>query len=99
MMLAPAGHFHATTHVDVQVTILPGARTLRTRSRVHFHCYTAETVAEVILLAPVSAPEPSAATGSEFGDGSSSAEQTRTSDGETGGWPARTGGDRRAHLY
>jgi selenocysteine-specific elongation factor len=85
MMLAPAGRFHATTHVDVQVTILPGARTLRTRSRVHFHGYTAETVAEVILLAPVAPPEPSADTGSEFGDGSSSAEPTRTSDQERPG--------------
>jgi selenocysteine-specific elongation factor len=54
MMLAPPGMFRATRRADVQATLLPGARPLRDRARVHFHCYTAETIAEVGLLAPVS---------------------------------------------
>jgi len=50
MMLAPIGCFRATSWADAQVTLLPAARPLRDRARVHFHCYSAETVAEVRLL-------------------------------------------------
>jgi selenocysteine-specific elongation factor len=38
----------------VQITLLKDARPLKDRARVHFHCYTAETVAEVVLLSSVS---------------------------------------------
>jgi selenocysteine-specific elongation factor len=35
--------------MDVSVALLPGSRPLRERARVHFHAYTSETVAEVVL--------------------------------------------------
>jgi len=50
MTLAPPGVFSVTTRADAQIRLLPGARPLRDRSRVHFHCYTAEVIAEVVLL-------------------------------------------------
>jgi selenocysteine-specific elongation factor len=49
MTLAAPGHFRTTRRVDVRLTLLPGARKLKHRSRVHFHSGTAETVAEVLL--------------------------------------------------
>jgi selenocysteine-specific elongation factor len=50
MMLAGAGLFRAAGRVDVDLTLLPSARPLKDRTRVHLHAYTAETVAEVALL-------------------------------------------------
>jgi selenocysteine-specific elongation factor len=50
MALALPGMFRATSQVDCSLLLLPSARTLKNRSRVHFHCGTAETVAEVVLL-------------------------------------------------
>jgi selenocysteine-specific elongation factor len=50
MTLAPPGLFEATARLDVSLSLLPGARPLKNRARVHFHCWTAETVAEVVLL-------------------------------------------------
>jgi selenocysteine-specific elongation factor len=50
MTLAPAGMLRPTRRADVQITLLPGARPLRSRARVHFHCYTSEVVAQVALL-------------------------------------------------
>ena len=47
--LASPGVFRATQRADVSITLLPSARPLRDRTRVHFHAYTAETVAEVVL--------------------------------------------------
>ena len=52
MTLAPAGHFRACSRIDAWITLLPGAPPLRDRARVHFHAYTAETIAEVVLLGP-----------------------------------------------
>ena len=49
MMLAPPGTFHATKKVDVSLSLLLSAKPLKDRSRVHFHSYTAETIAEVRL--------------------------------------------------
>jgi selenocysteine-specific elongation factor len=49
MTLAAPGHFRTTRRVDVRLTLLPAARKLKHRSRVHFHAGTAETVAEVLL--------------------------------------------------
>jgi selenocysteine-specific elongation factor len=49
MMLAPAGTFHATAHVDVELSLLPSAKPLKDRARVHFHSYTSETIASVVL--------------------------------------------------
>lgn len=50
MTLAPAGWFEATTQLDVSVSLLPRAPVLKHRARVHFHCWTAETVAEVVFI-------------------------------------------------
>src|SRR6266404_6979869 len=50
MMLAAPGLLRTTRTLDVQLTLLPSAKPLRDRARVHFHAYTAETIAEVFLL-------------------------------------------------
>ena len=50
MVLAPPDLFTVTSRLDVAISLLPSARPLRNRARVHFHCGTAETIAEVILL-------------------------------------------------
>jgi selenocysteine-specific elongation factor len=49
MMLAPPGTFVATKRVDVSLSLLPSAKPLNDRARVHLHAYTSETVAEVFL--------------------------------------------------
>jgi selenocysteine-specific elongation factor len=50
MMLTPAGLFRPTTQVSVDLNLLPSAKPLRDRARVHLHAFTAETIAEVSLL-------------------------------------------------
>ena len=50
MVLAAPGLFQATQRLDCSLTLLPSARPLKNRSKVHFHSGTAETVAEVVLL-------------------------------------------------
>jgi len=50
MVLAAPGLFQATSRLDCSLTVLPSARALKNRARVHFHSGTAETVAEVVLL-------------------------------------------------
>ena len=50
MSLAPPGIFEPTDRVDAQLVLLPSAKRLKNRARVHFHQGTAETIAEVILL-------------------------------------------------
>lgn len=50
MTLAPPATLEATRRLDVQLRILPSAsRALKTRTRVHFHSNTMETVAELRL--------------------------------------------------
>jgi len=50
MMLVPPDTFAATRRADVRLTLLASApRPLRSRSRVHFHSYTMETVTELVL--------------------------------------------------
>jgi selenocysteine-specific elongation factor len=49
MMLAPPDTFHTTTRVDVSLSLLKSGKPLKDRARVHFHSYTMETVAEVVL--------------------------------------------------
>jgi len=51
MMLAPASTFLATSRVDVELSLLPSAKLLRDRARVHFHSYTSEAIATVVLYA------------------------------------------------
>lgn len=50
MVLATAGVFRSTRRVDVRLSLLPSARPLKARSRLHFHCGTAEGIAELALL-------------------------------------------------
>jgi len=50
MTLAAPGRFEASTRIDVLVDLLPSARPLKHRARVHFHHGTAELTAEVLLL-------------------------------------------------
>ena len=50
MVLAPPGLFQATSRLDCRLNLLPGARPLKNCARVHFHCHTSETIAEVVLL-------------------------------------------------
>jgi selenocysteine-specific elongation factor len=53
MTLGPPATFEATRRADVRLRLLPSApRALKDRARVHFHSYTMETVAEVVLLEP-----------------------------------------------
>ncbi len=60
MTLAPPATFSTTRRIDVRLSLLPSApRALKSRSRVHFHSNTMETVAEIALhtvkqLAPAS---------------------------------------------
>ena len=50
MMLTPPDLFQPTKGVSVKLDLLRSAKPLRDRARVHFHVFTAETVAEVSLL-------------------------------------------------
>ncbi len=50
MMLTPAGLFRPSTRVSVNLSLLPSAKPLRDRARVHLHAFTAETIAQVSLL-------------------------------------------------
>jgi selenocysteine-specific elongation factor len=49
MVGAPPSTFHATSRVDVSLALLPSARALKDRARVHLHAYTFETIATVVL--------------------------------------------------
>ncbi|MGB7283279.1 MAG: selenocysteine-specific translation elongation factor [Candidatus Acidiferrum sp.] len=53
MTLAAPGRFRATRRLDTRVTLLPAARKLKHRARVHFHAGTAETIAEVHLYGEI----------------------------------------------
>jgi len=50
MMLTTPQMFRPTARVSVALDLLRSAKTLRDRARVHFHVFTAETIAEVSLL-------------------------------------------------
>jgi selenocysteine-specific elongation factor len=50
MVLAEAGRFHVTTHVDCAFHLLPSAKPLKHRAPVHFHAGTAEVEAEIRRL-------------------------------------------------
>ncbi len=50
MMLTQPKLFRPITRVGVRLDLLRSAKVLRDRARVHFHVFTAETIAEVSLL-------------------------------------------------
>ena len=49
MVLAPPETFRSTKRIDVSLSLLPSAKPLKDRARVHLHAYTSETIAEVAL--------------------------------------------------
>jgi selenocysteine-specific elongation factor len=49
MTLATADTFHSTSRADAFVSLLPSAKPFKDSARVHFHAYTAETIAEARL--------------------------------------------------
>ncbi len=49
MTLAPPSTFQTTSRIDVSLSLLPSAKPLKDRARVHFHAYTMETIATVVL--------------------------------------------------
>jgi selenocysteine-specific elongation factor len=61
MTLAPPRTLEATRRADVRLRLLSSApRPLKDRARVHFHSYTMETVAEIVLLGWKELDSPSA---------------------------------------
>jgi selenocysteine-specific elongation factor len=48
-MVAALSAFQSTSLVDVSLTLLPSAKPLKDRARVHLHAYTFETIATVAL--------------------------------------------------
>src|SRR5215831_13734955 len=49
MTLAPVSILQATNRVDVKLSMLASAKPLKDRARVHFHSFTSETIATVVL--------------------------------------------------
>jgi selenocysteine-specific elongation factor len=49
MMLAPPATFRTSKRIDVSLSLLSTARPLRDGARVHFHSYTSECIASVLL--------------------------------------------------
>ena len=50
MMLGQSSIFRSTSTLDVELSLLPSAKPLKDRSRVHFHAYTMEAIAQVSLF-------------------------------------------------
>jgi selenocysteine-specific elongation factor len=50
MTLATPGLLRTTRRMDVSLTLLGSAKTLKDRARVHLHAFSSETVAEVVLI-------------------------------------------------
>jgi len=50
MVLAPPATFHSSSRLDVSLTLLPSAKSLKDRARVHLHAHTFETIATVALF-------------------------------------------------
>ena len=50
MVLAPPSTFRPASRMDASLTLLPSAKPLKDRARVHLHAYTFETIATVVLF-------------------------------------------------
>jgi len=50
MMLSEASILRSTSTLDVELSLLPSAKPLKDRTRVHFHAFTMETIAQVSLF-------------------------------------------------
>ena len=66
MMLAAPGLFEPTGRVETWLHLLPSARPLKNRARVHFHCGTATIVSEVRLGPRLEKMEPGSHTYAQF---------------------------------
>jgi selenocysteine-specific elongation factor len=49
MVLAPPSTLHSSSRMDVSLSLLPSAKPLKERARVHLHAHTSETIATVSL--------------------------------------------------
>jgi selenocysteine-specific elongation factor len=49
MVLAPPSVFRSTSRTDVMLTLLPSAKPLKDRARVHLHVFSSETIATAVL--------------------------------------------------
>jgi selenocysteine-specific elongation factor len=49
MLLAESGRFRGSRRVDVRLELLPSVRSLKHRTKIHFHAGAAETVGEILL--------------------------------------------------
>jgi len=49
MTLASPNTFATSARLDVEISLLPSAKPLKERACVHFHAYTSETIARVVL--------------------------------------------------
>ena len=50
MVLGPPGVFQPTARLDCRLILLPNTRPAKNGARVHFHCNTSETIAELVLF-------------------------------------------------
>ncbi|MGC2182677.1 MAG: selenocysteine-specific translation elongation factor [Terriglobales bacterium] len=50
MVLAPPATFHTASRLHVSLTLLPTAKPMKDRARVHLHAHTFETIATVVLF-------------------------------------------------
>jgi selenocysteine-specific elongation factor len=50
MVLAPPSTFYSASRLSISLTLLPSAKPLKDRARVHLHAYTFETIATVVLF-------------------------------------------------
>jgi selenocysteine-specific elongation factor len=57
-VLSEPGRFHAVTHIECRLDLLPSAKPLKHRAPVHFHSGTAEIEAEVRMLEGTAALRP-----------------------------------------
>jgi len=50
MTLCPSDVFKPSERLDVSLTLLPSSPKLKTRALAHFHCWSSETIAEILLI-------------------------------------------------
>ena len=50
MVLTASSTFHTASRLDVSLTLLPSAKPLKDRARVHLHAHTFETIATAVLV-------------------------------------------------
>jgi selenocysteine-specific elongation factor len=56
MVLAPPSTFRSSSRIDVSLSLLPSAKALKDRARVHLHAHTFETIARIALFGKEQVP-------------------------------------------